>query len=129
MHGGVRGRRLVTASYSINYCENRSMKQDRQKLFPLQLPDQLQDPQKVSEDPFGKDKRSHRRNRESVRRIHRHIRSQSASPSVLSEVPDKQVILQEFRLHSIQLSKVQEKQLAQGPFFNFDLSDSTVLYT
>ena len=35
------------------------MKQDRQKLFPLQLPDQLQDPQKVSEDPFGKDKRSH----------------------------------------------------------------------
>ena len=86
------------------------MKQDQKKIFP----DQLQDQQKFSEDPFGKDKRSHRRNRESVRRIHRHIRSQSASPSVLSEVPDKQVILQEFRLHSIQLSKVQEKQLAQG---------------
>ena len=102
------------------------MKQDRQKIFPLQLPDQLQDPQKVSEDPFGKDKRSHRRNRESVRRIHRHIRSQSASPSVLSEVPDKQVILQEFRLHSIQLSKVQEKQLAQGPFLN--LKKEKLLY-
>ena len=104
------------------------MKYDQKKLFPDQRQNQLPDQQKFSEDPFGKDKEFHRRIRVSVRRIHRYIRSQSVSPSVLSEVPDKQVIRQEFRLHSIQLSEVQEKQLAQGPFFYFVLSDSTVFY-